>query len=364
MGRTFYCDKASSIIVPFSLLLALFTMLKQRKSIYVAYTGGTIGMRHSHQGYVPVSGYLQQQLAQMPEFHREEMPEFVIHEYCPLIDSSDMTPADWQNIANDIHRHYHQYDGFVILHGTDTMAFTASALSFMLENLGKPVIVTGSQIPLAELRSDGQANLLNALYIAANYPIGEVCLFFNNRLFRGNRTTKVHADGFDAFSSPNYPPLLEAGIHIKRLAPSLPPSKEDFISHAIAPQPIGVVTLYPGVSAEIVANFLLQPVKGLILRTYGVGNAPQSPSLLKELSDAAERDIIVVNLTQCLSGRVDMGGYATGNALAHAGVISGFDMTLEATLAKLHLLFSHKRDVASIRQLMQTDLRGELTTAE
>ena len=171
----------------------------QKKSIYVAYTGGTIGMQRSDHGYIPVSGHLQRQLALMPEFHRPEMPDFTIHEYAPLMDSSDMTPEDWQHIADDIRDHYDQYDGFVILHGTDTMAFTASALSFMLENLGKPVIVTGSQIPLAELRSDGQINLLNALYVAANYPINEVSLFFNNRLYRGNRTTKAHADGFDAF---------------------------------------------------------------------------------------------------------------------------------------------------------------------
>lgn len=166
-------------------------IIMQKKSIYVAYTGGTIGMQRSDKGYIPVSGHLQRQLALMPEFHRPEMPDFTIHEYAPLMDSSDMTPEDWQHIAADIKAHYDEYDGFVILHGTDTMAFTASALSFMLENLGKPVIVTGSQIPLAELRSDGQINLLNALYVAANYPINEVTLFFNNRLFRGNRTTKA-----------------------------------------------------------------------------------------------------------------------------------------------------------------------------
>ena len=163
----------------------------------------------------------------------------------------------------------------MILHGTDTMAFTASALSFMLENLGKPVIVTGSQIPLAELRSDGQINLLNALYVAANYPINEVALFFNNRLFRGNRTTKAHADGFDAFASPNLAPLLEAGIHIRRLGtPPAPQGSGDLIVHPITPQPIGVVTIYPGISADVVRNFLRQPVKALILRSYGVGNAP------------------------------------------------------------------------------------------
>jgi L-asparaginase len=151
--------------------------IMQKKSIYVAYTGGTIGMQRSEHGYVPVSGHLQRQLALMPEFHRPEMPDFTIHEYDPLMDSSDMTPEDWQHIADDIKAHYNDYDGFVILHGTDTMAYTASALSFMLENLSKPVIVTGSQIPLAELRSDGQINLLNSLYVAANFPINEVTLF-------------------------------------------------------------------------------------------------------------------------------------------------------------------------------------------
>lgn len=158
-------------------------MTMQKKSIYVAYTGGTIGMQRSDHGYIPVSGHLQRQLALMPEFHRPEMPDFTIHEYAPLIDSSDMTPEDWQHIADDIKQNYDRYDGFVILHGTDTMAFTASALSFMLENLAKPVIVTGSQIPLAELRSDNQTNLLNALYLAANHPVNEVSLFFNNKLF-------------------------------------------------------------------------------------------------------------------------------------------------------------------------------------
>ena len=186
-----------------------------KKHIYVAYTGGTIGMRPSSQGFIPAAGFLSQTLANMPEFHRSEMPDFTIHEYNNLIDSSDMSPSDWQKIANDIQQNYLQYDAFIILHGTDTMAYTASALSFMLEDLGKPVIVTGSQIPLAQLRSDGQINLLNALYIAANYPIAEVTLFFNNQLFRGNRSRKLDADGFNAFDSPNFPPLLKAGINIE-----------------------------------------------------------------------------------------------------------------------------------------------------
>ncbi len=334
----------------------------QKKSIYVAYTGGTIGMQRSDHGYIPVSGHLQRQLALMPEFHRPEIPDFTIHEYAPLIDSSDMTPEDWQHIANDIQQNYDLYDGFVILHGTDTMAFTASALSFMLENLAKPVIVTGSQIPLAELRSDGQTNLLNALYLAANHPVNEVSLFFNNKLFRGNRTTKAHADGFDAFASPNLSVLLEAGIHIRRMASVVSPiNNGSLIVHSITPQPIGVVTIYPGISGAVVRNFLLQPVKALILRSYGVGNAPQKAELLDELKNASERGIVVVNLTQCISGRVNMGGYATGNALAHAGVISGFDMTVEAALTKLHFLLSQSLSPEDIRRLMQQNLRGELT---
>lgn len=266
-------------------------------------------MQRSAHGYVPVSGHLQQQVLNMPEFHRSEMPDFTIHEYQPLMDSSDMTPGDWQVIADDIQQNYERYDGFVILHGTDTMAFTASALSFMLENLGKPVIVTGSQIPLAELRSDGQQNLLNALFVAANYPINEVSLFFNNTLYRGNRTTKAHADGFNAFASPNLTPLLEAGIHIRRLnTPPAPASSGPLQVHTIEPQPIGVVTLYPGISAEVIRNFLRQPVKALILRSYGVGNAPQNPEFLNELQQASQRGIVVVNLTQCISGKVNMGG--------------------------------------------------------
>lgn len=308
-----------------------------------------------------MSGHLQRQLALMPEFHRPEMPDFTIHEYAPLMDSSDMTPEDWQHIVADIKAHYDEYDGFVILHGTDTMAFTASALSFMLENLGKPVIVTGSQIPLAELRSDGQINLLNALYVAANYPINEVTLFLiivcSAAIARPKPMRMVLT-----LLPPNLPPLLEAGIHIRRLnTPPAPYGSGELIVHPITPQPIGVVTIYPGISAEVVRNFLRQPVKALILRSYGVGNAPQNKAFLQELKEASSRGIVVVNLTQCMSGRVNMGGYATGNALAHAGVIGGADMTVEATLTKLHYLLSQGLDTQAIRSAMAQNLRGELT---
>ncbi|ORT49430.1 cytoplasmic asparaginase I [Vibrio sp. qd031] len=334
-----------------------------RKHIYIAYTGGTIGMQKSSQGYVPVAGFMEKQLAAMPEFHRPEMPEYTIHEYQPLIDSSDMSPNDWQQIANDIYENYDKYDGFVILHGTDTMAYTASALSFMFENLSKPIIVTGSQIPLAELRSDGQANLLNALHIAANYPINEVTLFFNNQLMRGNRSTKSHADGFKAFTSPNLPALLEAGINIQ-LSPFTEINKlpvGPLKLHSITPQPIGVITMYPGISHEVIRNTLRQPVNAMILLTFGVGNAPQNPELLGHLKEASERGVIVINLTQCLAGKVNMGGYATGCALADAGVISGYDMTSEAALAKLHFLLSKGLSYTEIKTAMQQDMRGEMS---
>ncbi len=335
----------------------------QRKRIYVAYTGGTIGMQQSARGYVPVPGFLTDTVQRMPEFNRAEMPEFTIHEYHPVIDSSDMTPAHWLTIAKDIQANYQHYDGFVVLHGTDTMAYTASALSFMLENLAKPIIVTGSQIPLAQLRSDGQVNLLNALYLAANYPIAEVALFFNNQLFRGNRATKADADGFNAFASPNMPPLLEAGIHINLIAGKLHQTSSALPLQVaeITPQPISVVTLYPGITTEVIRNMLVAPVRALIIKSFGVGNAPQRADLLSVLKEASAQGQIVVNCTQCFKGKVNMDGYATGNALRANGVISGFDMTLEATLTKLHYLLSQPLDSAQIKAQMQQNLRGELT---
>ncbi|MEM0910459.1 MAG: asparaginase [Pseudomonadota bacterium] len=335
-----------------------------KKRIYIAYTGGTIGMKASAQGYIPVPGYLSKSLAKMPEFHRPEMPEFVINEYANLIDSSDVAPADWFNIAKDIQANYLTFDAFIILHGTDTMAFTSSALSFIFGNLQKPVIVTGSQIPLAELRSDGQSNLLNAIYIAANYGIPEVTLFFNNKLYRGNRAKKVDASGFNAFDSPNYPALLSAGIKIQAhiAIAQIPQKVPALMLNDIARQPIGLVSLYPGFDAELLDNVLQRPVIAVLMMAYGVGNAPQSAALKDSLMRAREKKIMVVNCSQCIKGTVDMDGYANGKWMQSLGVISGHDITVEAALTKLHYVLSQSEWTFEHRKkMMETDLRGEIT---
>lgn len=336
--------------------------MAEKKRIYIAYTGGTIGMKPSKNGFIPVAGYLSETIKNMPEFYHDDMPEFEIHEYDPLIDSADISPQAWQELALDIQQRYQEFDGFIILHGTDTMSYTASALSFIFESLSKPVIITGSQIPLSQLRSDARVNLLNSLYIAAHHPINEVCIFFNNQLFRGNRTTKQHADGFGAFVSPNYPVLLEAGIEIKNIAGQAQKSVNTRLTIGqIEAKSIAILHLFPGLDWQVLDNLLKSPLQALVLLTYGVGNAQQDPQLLETLKSASEREVLIINCSQCLKGSVNMEGYATGHALSEAGVISGLDMTTETVIAKLYYLLSQGLPYKVVKELITTDLRGELT---
>lgn len=335
-----------------------------RKRVYLANTGGTIAMTRTAEGYAPAPGFLARLLAEMPELSHPSMPEVTIHEYDPLLDSANMTPEDWLRIARDIAGRYDEYDGFAVLHGTDTMAYTASALAFMFQGLRKPVVLTGSQIPLSEFRNDARENLIGALLIAADQPIPEVCLYFGHTLLRGCRAVKVHADGFDAFASPRYPPLgtvgIDIGIHWQRV-------RKPRAAAALAVQPIrtatvGALRLFPGVSATLVEHVLQPPLEGLVLEAYGVGNGPdRDAAFFAALEAAARRGVVIVACTQCLEGTVDLGDYAAGAALARAGVVSGRDMTTEAALAKLFYLFSAGHPPNEVKRLVEADLRGELT---
>jgi L-asparaginase len=338
----------------------------KKKRVYIAYTGGTIGMNRTRSGYLPEGGYLQQQMEEMPELRHPSMPAFTIHEYSPLLDSANMTPREWVKIARDIARNYSKYDGFVVLHGTDTMAYTASALPFMLRGLAKPVIITGSQIPLCEIRNDARENLITSLLIAAKYPVPEVCLYFGGKLLRGCRSVKVSANGFAAFDSPNAPPVGIVGSEIEIQQPIHPPSRgrlrvEEFDTSVV----VSALRLFPGIAPDLVRNVLRPPLKGLVLETYGVGNGPdQDREFLAVIEEATKRGVVIVDCTQCLEGTVDLSEYAAGTALARAGVISGYDMTTEAALAKLYYLFSRGYVPAKVKREMQRDFCGEMTPSD
>ncbi len=335
-----------------------------KKRVYIVYTGGTIGMRRTRSGYVPQSGSLQAQMKEMPELRHDSMPSYTIHEYDPLLDSSNMTPSEWIEIARDVEKNYERYDGFVVLHGTDTMAYTASALPFLLDGLRKPVIITGSQIPLCEIRNDARENLITSLMLAANHAIPEVCLYFGGKLIRGCRATKVSADGFAAFDSPNFPLLGAAGIDIDVNWDLVrKPRRSGRIRVPELTRPVvSALRLFPGISPELVRNVLRPPLQGLVLEAYGVGNGPdQDRGFVAALADATARGVVIVDCTQCLEGTVDLHEYAAGSALARAGVISGFDMTAEAALAKLYYLFGRGGSSEKVKREMQRDLRGEVT---
>ena len=339
-------------------------------SILVIYTGGTIGMKQdSHTGaLVPFN--FRQILSEVPELHKFG---YEIHSlsFTPLIDSSDATPAFWSTLAHTIEDHYEAYDGFVVLIGTDTMAYTASALSFMLDNLEKPVIFTGSQLPIGMLRTDGKENFISAIEIAAaKRPDGrpqvpEVCVFFENQLFRGNRTTKYSADQFRAFRSPNLPSLAQAGIHISynnNLIRYPQVWGQTLKVHDEIGSGIAIIKLFPGIQESVVRAVLQSPgLRAIILETYGSGNAPSLEWLLQALKDAIAQNIIIFNITQCLAGCVSMETYAPGSLLKQIGVLSGHDMTTEAAIAKMILLTGLFTDNENIKPLLTTNLKGEIS---
>jgi L-asparaginase len=340
------------------------------RSVLLIYTGGTIGMIENLKTGALENFNFDQLSKHVPELERFNY-NISTYQFNPPIDSSDMSIEHWKKLVEIINDNYEHFDGFVILHGTDTMSYTASALSFMLENLGKPVILTGSQLPIGMLRTDGKENLITAIEIAAaanqdgSPVVSEVCVLFENNLMRGNRTTKVSAENFNAFRSYNYPVLAHAGIHIKyerHLLLENDPSKP-MIPHFLLNPNVVIFTLFPGITEGIVSAILNAPnIKAVVLKSFGSGNAPQKGWLLKLLSQATEKGIIVLNISQCLTGTVEMERYETGRQLLSAGIISGYDSTPESALTKLMFLLGHGFSIEIIRKLMNTSIAGEITS--
>lgn len=338
-------------------------------SILLIYTGGTIGMKMDPQT---------QALAPFDFSHiMEEVPElkkfgYKLDSYSfePVIDSSDANVPFWQELVRIIDENYNKYDGFVVLHGTDTMSYTASAISFMLENLGKPVIFTGSQLPIGMLRTDGKENLISSIEIAAakdeddRAVVPEVCVYFESQLYRGNRTTKYNAENFRAFRSANYPVLADVGIHI-RFNPDLvryPKWGKDFKAHYRLDTNVAIVKIVPGMNINMLDVLTsVDGLRGVILETFGSGNAPTNQEFLDAVKKIVDKGIVVVNVTQCHAGRVDMDAYATGVALKRIGVVSGEDSTVEAALTKLYFLLGKYSENEEVKQQMSKNIRGEIS---
>jgi len=348
----------------------IFQPEARRSAVLLIYTGGTIGMKAD-----PADGTLKPFdfsgiLEEVPELRKfgVKIDSFT---FCPLIDSSDVEPALWQSLATLIRDRYDDYDGFVILHGTDTMAYSASALSFMLENLNKPVVFTGSQLPVGQPRTDGKENLISAVEIATakdshnHAMVPEVCICFNAQLLRGNRSVKVNATGFDAFKSPNYPLLATAGINIKynnSFIHYASDRRKSLDIHTDLDTRVSVLKLHPGITEQAVRDILLgDGSRAVILETYGSGNAPCRPWFLSLVREANMRGKILLNVTQCLSGDVDMDLYATGRSLKEAGVICGHDITTESALGKLFYLMGEHTDNNKVKTLLEKNLKGEIS---
>ena len=335
-----------------------------RKHIGLIYTGGTVGTEKTSHGYAPMRDF-ESVLSKLLQDKGDSLPCYTLHAYAMPIDSSNATPQDWQRIGRDIAARYDDYDGFVVLHGTDTMAYTAAALSYMLQGLRKPVIVTGSQIPLGTARSDAPQNLITALQLAASDAINEVALYFNQRLLRGNRATKVSTERLEAFDSPNYPWLGEARIEIQlNRAVLLPRAAHerfelpDYGHHVVLP-----MRFVPGMPLAAVQALLDLKPQAVILQCYGAGNAPdRDPALMDMLSHASVSGIVLAACSQSPHGRVTIGTYAAGAGMSAAGVIGAQDMTFEAIYAKLYHLLARGLSATDIRTELLRDFSGELTT--
>lgn len=337
-----------------------------RSSILLIYTGGTIGMKADGVDGVLRPFDFSQILSEVPELGKFAC-KIDYEVFSPLIDSSDVEPGMWQRLASIIYERYDEYDGFVILHGTDTMAYSASALSFMLENLSKPVIFTGSQLPVGAPRTDGKENLVSAVEIASaknpegNARVPEVAIYFGSKLLRGNRSTKVNSESFEAFDSPNMEPLAQAGINIRYNDKLLLPVPDAPLRlHKELDTRVSILKIHPGITPGVVRNILLgEDTRAVIIETYGAGNAPSSEWFLELVKQASSQGKILVNVTQCFAGTVDMSIYANGKCMEQCGVISGRDSTTECMLAKLFYLLGSGLDNESIKEKLSESLRGE-----
>ena len=344
-------------------------MIPLNTSVLLIYTGGTIGMIEN-----AATGVLDNfNIAQLQK-HIPELKKFNFRidtfQFDPPMDSSDMEPDMWRKLVHIIQDNYSRYHGFVILHGTDTMAYTASALSFMLEGLNKPVIFTGSQLPIGVLRTDGKENLMTSIEIAADQDengqaiVQEVCIFFENHLMRGNRTTKINAENFNAFRSFNYPVLADAGIHIKYNYEKIHTANEEqkLIPHYLLDTNIAVLKLFPGIQENVVATMLgTKGLKAVVLETYGSGNAPRKDWFIHQLIKASKEGVVIVNVTQCIAGTVEMERYETGYQLLQAGVVCGYDSTTESAVTKLMYLLGQGCTPDEVRQKMNKSIAGEIT---
>lgn len=344
--------------------------ISRKSSILLIYTGGTIGMKEdpSIQALRPFD--FSQILEEVPELGKFAY-RIDSYTFDPIIDSSDVEPSLWTSLVSLIEDQYDSYDGFVILHGTDTMAYSASAVSFMIEGLTKPVVFTGSQLPIGTPRTDGKENLISAVEIAAakdmdgHAIVPEVCIYFDNVLMRGNRATKINSDNFRAFRSPNYPPLAEAGINI-RYNSELIRKPEDWtarpVFHKELNTKVAILKLHPGITSGVVSSILCsKDSRAVIMETYGAGNAPSKPWFLALVKEAAEAGKILLNVTQCIAGSVNMDIYATGKSLKDSGVANGYDSTTESALAKLFFLMGETEDNLEVIKGLENNLRGEIS---